>query len=166
MFRWKKTRKSKGEFYQSIRDEMMRLDGEVDDLGCRIYGLAADAVNQAVNLAHDQRLTRQQYIMFALADMMTHVEVGASLARRAFAKVKNGVADAEKMKLISRLFANETAQMVSQGILKIVMGCGACDLDMTNDFMQKIAYTELTASCQNIIHDMDQLADIVFERVS
>jgi hypothetical protein len=104
--------------------------------------------------------------MFALADMMTHVEVGASMARRAVAKVKDGASDAEKVKLISRLFANETAQMVSQGILKIVMGCGACDLDMTNDFMQKIAYTELTASCQNIINDMDQLADIVFERVS
>lgn len=166
MFRWKKTRKSKGEFYQSIRDEMMRLDGEADDLGCRIYGLAADALNQAVNLADDQRLTRQQYVMFALADMMAHVEVGASLARRAVAKVKNGDADAEKMKLISRLFANDAAQMVSQGILKIVMGCGACDLDMTNDFMQKIAYTELTASCQNIITDMDRLADIVFERKS
>ncbi len=164
MFRWKKTRKSKGEFYQSIRDEMMRLDGEADDLGCRIYGLVADALNQAVNLAHDQRLTRQQYVMFALADMMAHVEVGASLARRAVAKVKNGGADAEKMKLISRLFANDAAQMVSQGILKIVMGCGACDLNMTNDFMQKIAYTELTASCQNIITDMDRLADIVFER--
>jgi alkylation response protein AidB-like acyl-CoA dehydrogenase len=104
--------------------------------------------------------------MFALADMMAHVEVGASLARRAFTTVKNGDADADKMKLISRLFANEVAQIVSQGILKIVMGCGACDLDMTNDFMQKIAFTELTASCQNIINDMDQLADIVFERVS
>ncbi|MBW2335510.1 MAG: acyl-CoA dehydrogenase family protein [Deltaproteobacteria bacterium] len=164
MFRWKKTRKSKGEFYQSIRDEMMRLDGEADDLGCRIYGLAADALNQAVNLAHDQRLTRQQYIMFALADMMAHVEVGASLARRAFDAVQRGGAAALKIKLISRLFANEAAQMVSQGILKIVMGCGACDLNMTNDFMQKIAYTELTASCQNIITDMDRLADIVFER--
>ena len=164
MFRWKKTRKSKGLFYQSIRDEMMRLDGEADDLGCRIYGLAADAVNQAVNLAHDQRLTRQQYVMFALADMMAHVEVGASLGRKAFDAVQRGGAAAGKMKLISRLFANEAAQMVSQGILKIVMGCGACDLDMTNDFMQKIAYTELTASCQNIIHDMDRLADIVFER--
>ncbi len=164
MYRWKKTRKSKGEFYQSIRDEMMRLDGEADDLGCRIYGLAADALNQAVNLAHDQRLTRQQYVMFALADMMVHVEVGASLARRAFDVVQSGGAAAEKIKLISRLFANETAQMVSQGILKIVMGCGACDLDMTNDFLQKIAYTELTASCQNIITDMDRLADIVFER--
>jgi alkylation response protein AidB-like acyl-CoA dehydrogenase len=164
MYRWKKTRKSKGEFYQSIRDEMMRLDGEADDLGCRIYGLAADALNQAVDLAHDQRLTRQQYVMFALADMMAHVEVGASLARKAFDVVQRGGAAAEKIKLISRLFANEAAQMISQGILKIVMGCGACDLDMTNDFLQKIAYTELTASCQNIITDMDRLADIVFER--
>ena len=166
MFRWKKTRKSKGAFYQSIRDEMQRLGAEVDDIGGRIYGLAADALNQAIDLAHEQRLTKQQYVMFALADMMTHVEIGASLARRAFATVKNGGAVADKMKLISRLFANEVSQMVSQGILKIVMGCGACDLDMTNNFLQKIAYTELTASCQNIINDMDQLADIVFERVS
>jgi alkylation response protein AidB-like acyl-CoA dehydrogenase len=163
-FRWKKTRKSKGEFYQSISDEMLRLDSDVDDLGCRIYGLAASALNQAIDLAHEQRLTRQQYVMFALADMMTHVEVGASLARKAFEKVQSGDAAAERFKLISRLFANEVSQMVSQGILKIVMGCGACDLDMTNNFMQKIAYTELTASCQNIINDMDQLADIVFER--
>ena len=166
MFRWKKARKSKGAFYQSIRDEMQRLDGEVDDIGGRIYGLAADALNQAIDLAHEQRLTKQQYVMFALADMMAHVEVGASLARRAFATVKNGDAATDKIKLISRIFANEVAQMVSRGILTIVMGCGACDLDMTHNFLQKIAYTELTASCQNIINDMDQLADIVFERVS
>ena len=163
-FRWKKTRKSKGEFYKSISDEMLRLDGDADDLGFRVYGLAASALNQAIFLANDQRLTRQQYIMFALADMMAHVEVGASLARKAFKLVHNGVPAAAKTKLISKLFANEVAQVVSQGILKIVMGCGACDLDMTNDFMGRIAFTELTASCQNIVNDMDQLADIVFER--
>lgn len=165
-WRWKKTRKSKGEFYRSISDEMLKLDGEVDHIGGRIYALAARALNAAIDLAHEQRLTRQQYVMFALADMMAHVEVGASLARKAYNQVQRGDAAADKSILTSRLFANEAAQMVSQGILKIVMGCGACDLDMTNDFMQKIAYTELTASCQNIIHDMDQLADIIFERSS
>ena len=164
MFRWKKTRKSKGDFYKSISDEMLRLDSDADDLGFRVYGLAADALNQAITLANDQRLTRQQYIMFALADMMAHVEVGASLARKAFKLVQGGGSAAEKTKLISKLFANEVAQVISQGILKIVMGCGACDLNMTNDFMQRIAFTELTASCQNIVNDMDQLADIVFER--
>ena len=164
MFRWKKTRKSKGDFYKSISDEMLRLDSDADDLGFRVYGLAADALNQAITLANDQRLTRQQYIMFALADMMAHVEVGASLARKAFKLVQDGGSAAEKTKLISKLFANEVAQVISQGILKIVMGCGACDLNMTNDFMQRIAFTELTASCQNIVNDMDQLADILFER--
>jgi len=165
-WRWKKSRKSKGEFYRSISDEMLKLDGEVAHIGGRIYALAARALNEAIDLAHEQRLTRQQYVMFALADMMAHVEVGASLARKAYNQVRSGDAAPDKIVLISRLFANEAAQMVSQGILKIVMGCGACDLDMTNDFMQKIAYTELTASCQNIIHDMDQLADIIFERSS
>ena len=163
-WRWKKSRKSKGEFYRSISDEMLKLDGEVDHIGGRIYALAARALNEAIDLAHEQRLTRQQYVMFALADMMAHVEVGASLAHKAYNQVRSGDAAPDKIVLISRLFANEAAQMVSQGILKIVMGCGACDLDMTDDFMQKIAYTELTASCQNIITDMDRLADIVFER--
>ena len=163
-FRWKKTRKTKGGFYQGISEEMMRLEKETEDIGGRIYGLAAEALNKAIDLAHDNRLTRQQFVMFALADMMAYVEVGASLARRAHKKIQNKDSDAEKMRLISRVFANDVSQMVSQGILKIVMGCGVCDLDMTNSFMNEVAFTELMTSCQNIINDMDQLADIVFER--
>ena len=164
MFRWKKTRKTKGGFYQAISDEMMGFDAEVDDIGGRIYGLAASALNKAIDLAHEQKLTRQQYVMFALADMMAHVEVGAALVRKTHEKIKNGDADAEKMRLISRVFAHDVSRMVSQGVLKIVMGCGVCDLDMTNSFMNEVAFTDLMTSCQNIINDMDQLADIIFER--
>ena len=163
-FRWKKTRKSKGEFYQSISDEMDQLHAEVRDLGCGIYGLAARALNQTISLVNDHRLTRQQYIMFALADMMTHVEVGAGLARRAFKCSRDGDSEAEKIKLISRLFGNEVAQVVSQNILKIVLGCGEFDQKATADLLVGVGYSELTASFQNIIKDMDRLADIVFER--
>ena len=165
-FRWKKTRKTKGGFYRAISEEMMRLEEETEDVGGRIYGLAAEALNKAIDLAHDQRLTRQQFVMFALADMMAHVEVGASLARRTHEKIQNKDAGAEKMRLISRVFANDVSQVVSQGVLKIVMGCGVCDLEMTNSFMNEVAFTELMSSCQNIINDMDKLADIVFERSS
>ena len=163
-FRWKKTRKSKGEFYQSISDEMDRLDAELSDLRCGIYGLAARALNQTISLVNDHRLTRQQYIMFALADMMTHVEVGAGLARRAFKCSRDEYSEAEKIKLISRLFGNEVAQVVSQNMLKIVLGCGEFDQKATADFLAGAGYSELTASFQNIIQDMDRLADIVFER--
>jgi alkylation response protein AidB-like acyl-CoA dehydrogenase len=163
-FRWKKTRKSKGEFYQSISDEMDKLHAESGDFGCGIYGLAARALNQTITLVNDHRLTRRQYIMFALADMITHVEVGAGLARRALKCSRRGDSGAEKIKLISRLFGNEVAQVVSQNILKIVLGCGEFDQKTTADFLAKVGYTHLTTSFHNIIKDMDELADIVFER--
>jgi hypothetical protein len=44
------------------------------------------------------------------------------------------------------------------------MGCGEFDHDTTADFLAGVGYHELTTSFENIIKDMDQLADIVFER--
>jgi alkylation response protein AidB-like acyl-CoA dehydrogenase len=163
-FRWKKTRKSKGEFYESIGMEMDQLETGAGDLGGHLFGLAARVLNQAIDLANDHRLTRQQYIMFALADMMTHVEVGAALARRAFKSCECGEPAAEKKKLISRLFAHEVAQVVLQNFLKIVLGSGEFDPKASDDVMAKSACPELTAGYRNIIKDMDRLADIVFER--
>jgi alkylation response protein AidB-like acyl-CoA dehydrogenase len=162
--RWKITRKSKGGFYRSISEEMAKLDRDAGDLGCRSYGLASEALNQVITLVNDHRLTRQQTIMFALADMMTHVEVGVSLARRAFKKSRDGASDAEKIKIISRLFAAEAAKVVSQNILNIVMGCGEFDPKATADFLAGISHQKLATSLVNTIPDMDRLADIVFER--
>ena len=162
--RWKITRKSKGEFYQAISDEMQQLHSRTADMGCRTYGLAASALNQTIILANDHRLTRQQHIMFALADMAANVEIGASLARKASGCVQRGDSEAHKMKIIARLFAAEVARVVSQNILQIVMGCGQFDEKTTADFLESAAYSELTAGLHNTIPDMDQLADIVFER--
>ena len=162
--RWKRTRKSKGEFYQSIGEEMHKLDSSLGDMGCRIYALAAGALNQAIALVNDHRLTRQQYIMFALADMAVHVEIGASLARKAARYARRANAEAAKFKTIARLFAAEVAGVVSQNIFKIVLGSGQFDQKATADFLASAAHSELTAGVQNLIPDMDQLADIVFER--
>lgn len=162
--RWKITRKSKGEFYQAISDEMQQLHSRAADMGCRTYGLAASALNQTIILANDHRLTRQQHIMFTLADMAANVEIGASLARKASGCVQRGDSEAHKMKIIARLFAAEVARVVSQNILQIVMGCGQFDEKTTVDFLASAAYSELTAGLHNTIPDMDQLADIVFER--
>jgi alkylation response protein AidB-like acyl-CoA dehydrogenase len=143
---------------------MQKLDSEAADLGSRTFALAADALNKTITLVNDHRLTRWQYIMFALADMMTHVEVGRSLARKAFKSSNSGEDGAEKIKIISRLFACEVAQVVSHNILKIVMGSGEFDQQTISDFMAGISYDELTASFRGMIQDMDQLADIIFER--
>ena len=162
-FRWKKTRKSKGRYYESIGEEMDRLASEDDGFGGRVLALAARALNQTVQLVNDHRLTRQQYVMFMLADIMTYVEVGASLARRAFGRYRSGDAQAED-KFICRLFAGEVSQMAFGSILRIVTGGGIFDQKAAADFLAAIALNELTTGCQDMIADMDRLADIVFER--
>lgn len=165
-FRWKETRKSKGEYYSAIAREMEQLDAAVGDVGCRFYGLAAGVLNDTIMRVHDNRLTRQQYVMFTLADMMTYVEVGASLARKAAGLAGAGNPASEKIKAISRIFADEVAQLIVRGAQKILMGCGLFDQHTAAEFMDAIAINALTGSAQNVIHDMDLVADLLFERRS
>lgn len=143
---------------------MEKLDTVVGDAGCRLYGLSAGVLNETIMRVHDNRLTRQQYVMFNLADMMTHVEVGASLARKAIALTEAGSPEAETIKIMSRIFADEVAQLVTRKALKILMGSGVFDQKAVSDFMETVSYNELFFSGQNVINDMDMVADILFER--
>ncbi len=163
-FRWKITRKTKGKYYGDISSEMEELNNTLNDAGCKFYGLAARALNDTIMLVHDNKLTRKQHIMFALSDMMTHVEVGASMARKAKSLVEAGDPEAEKIKAMSRIFANETAQVVTHNMLKILMGSGVFDQKIVSDFMETISYNKLLGSYENVIKDMDMVADILFER--
>jgi alkylation response protein AidB-like acyl-CoA dehydrogenase len=163
-FRWKETRKSKGEFYQSIYREMETQDSEGDNAGCRLYGLSAAILNDTIMRVHENRLTRQQHIMFLLADMMTVVEVGAALARKAVALSKSGDAQAEKFCAMSRIFADETAQLVSRNAVTILLGSGVFDQNAIQNFMTAHSYHQLVCSSLNIINDMDRVADILFAR--
>jgi len=163
-FRWKKTRKTKGQFYRGIADELERLNASSADSGCFAVALAARALNETINLVHETRLTRQQYIMFALADMMTHVEVGASLARKAVALSRSGDKEAKKLKPISRVFANEVSQLVAHNLLKILFGSGAFDQAEAVNFMDSVSHSKLAQSFEGLIEDMDRIADFIFER--
>ncbi len=163
-FRWKKTRKTKGEYYGTIAAEMEKLGETLPDTGGRFYGLAAAALNQAIDLVHESRLTREQYIMFLLADMMTHVEVGVSLARKAKRLAESKDKAAEKTKVMARVFAAEVAQLVAQNSLKIVRGSGEFDEKKTAAFLKTIGYDQLICGCENVVKDMDKVADILFGR--
>jgi alkylation response protein AidB-like acyl-CoA dehydrogenase len=143
---------------------MATLDSEMNDVGCGLYSLAAGVLNNTIMLVHDKKLTRKQHVMFLLADMMTYVEVGASLARKAFALAKDDSQETEKYKAISRIFADEVTQLVSQNALKILMGCGVFDQKAAYDFMETHSYNQLVCSGLNVINDMDLVADILFAR--
>jgi len=165
-FRWKAARKSRGEFYGSIASEMMDLEAELPGAGGRYCSLSAAALSKGIDLAHEHRLTRQQVIMFALADMMTHVEIGACFARKALHLARTGDASAEKYRIMSRIFAGEAAQLVAQQSLKVLLGPGIFDEGLIVEFLETISYRQLIRSYQGIIQDMDKMADILFKRQS
>jgi len=162
-FRWKTSRKSKGAFYGNMAEEMTALDAKVPDAGCRFYAMAATALNKTVDLAHNNRLTRQQALMFDLADMMINVEVGISLARKAARLAEANDPEAEKIKAMSRVFAGEVTQIVSEKALRIAMS-GAMDMDAARQHLEEIGYQEMMAGRANWAVDMDRIADIIFER--
>jgi alkylation response protein AidB-like acyl-CoA dehydrogenase len=163
-FRWKTSRKTKGMFYEGIAEEMTALEKVREGFGGRLVALSAKALNNVINLAHENRLTRQQFVMFCLADMMASVEVAAALTRKAKALSESSGAESEKIMAMARIFASETSQIVAQNIMKIVTGFGIFDENQVSDIMESISHSQLVRSYPGLIKDMDLVADILFER--
>jgi alkylation response protein AidB-like acyl-CoA dehydrogenase len=163
MFRWKKTWKTKGAFYRCIAEEMAALHQKSDQAGCLYYGLAAEALNRTILLAHETRLTRSQHVMFCLADMMTHVEIGASLARKAAAFGSSSDPRIQKVQAAARIFAAEVAQLVYQNMLKILVGNGQFTSGTISEILESISWQQLPFACANTFQDMDRICEIVFD---
>jgi hypothetical protein len=68
------------------------------------------------------------------------------------------------LKVYSRIFANEVAQVVAQNVIKIVMGIGIFDKGAVDEFLSTVSYNELLDSYRDVINDMDKAADFIFER--
>ncbi len=159
-FRWKKTRKTKGAFYEEMATGLDGLHGDCDRAGCRTLAACARALNRTIDFAHENRLTRHQQVMFALADMMTHVEVGESMARLA-------VNEADETNLAAaRIFANTCARLVAEKTRLIVMGSDVVAAETADQFLPSLDLSALEGSYRGLIDDMDRIADRIFERTS
>ncbi len=163
-YRWKISRKTKGEFYTRLSSEMTTLETSLKNGGCSLLGCCAGILNETIDRVHDKRLVRQQYVMFGLADLMTHLEVGASLARKAAALTKGGHPDAEKIRAMSRIFANEVAQLTAKNIPLILLGTGVFSPEEMATYLHDLDYASLMSGYDRIVTEMDIVADILFER--
>ncbi len=163
-FRWKTSRKSKGAFYADKADEMESLHADMDDAGCDTYAVMARAAGKTIDLVHENKLTRQQMVMFLLADIITRVEIGIGLARKAKELSDQNDPQAEKTRIASRIFASESAMVVFENILKIVQGTGSIDGKTASAFLDQISLASLLGSADGIVADMDRFADMVYGR--
>jgi alkylation response protein AidB-like acyl-CoA dehydrogenase len=163
-FRWKTSRKTRGAHYGDISRQMAELHARHPNIGAAMISAASHALNGVINLAHDHRLTRFQYVMFMLADIMTQVEVGAGLVKKAGYAMETGESDAEKFRLMARVFAWEAAQTAATLIARIVGQTGVLDATEVSAFFDTISFDQLSRGCGTLVSDMDRIADILFER--
>lgn len=158
-FRWKKTRKTKGDFYEAMAQRLDALHADCDHAGGRTIAACARALNRSIDFAHENRLTRHQQVMFALADMMTHVEVGEAVVRKA-------VQGADEIQLAAaRIYASDCARLVADKAKLIGLGLAVAG-EAAQSFLQNLDLSQLEDSCRGMIDDMDRIADHIFERAS
>jgi alkylation response protein AidB-like acyl-CoA dehydrogenase len=119
MFRMRDTVRSKGGFYNEMAEGLRILP---DDCAGPLLASALLAMNRVILGARKNKLTKSQYIMFLLADMMTWCEVGDSLCRKAAAYEGEQNRSTIFVKAAARLFARDAVGKVHQNGLKIIHG--------------------------------------------
>jgi alkylation response protein AidB-like acyl-CoA dehydrogenase len=163
LFRWRATVKSKGTFYGDMAAEMKALADSHPEIGAGTYAQAAKTLNDIILFAHKKKLTKSQYVMFCLADMMTYVEVGISMARKAKSLSGQDPVQTKKTLAMSRIFANEVAEVVAKNTMKIVLGTGMTHGESMSEFGAGLSGDILAGSYRDLIKDMDTVAEILFD---
>ena len=121
LFRMRETVRSKGGYYEKMAEDMDALSGAC---GADILAWAIRVTNSVVMELRKAKLTKSQYVMFLLADMMTWCEVAHSMCLKAAAQEGDGRRSKEFMTASARLFAREAAEKVYVNALKVMHGSG------------------------------------------
>jgi len=127
MFRWRQTVRSKGQFYEDLALNMDAVTEKCSTVGAHIVAKAVRGMNEVVQHLHKGRLTRNQIVMFAMADMMTICEVAAALVEKAVRLDAEGDAQARHFADMSRVFARKAVTEVLDGARKCLVGFTAED---------------------------------------
>ncbi|WP_083455657.1 hypothetical protein [Desulfosarcina cetonica] len=159
-FRWKKSRKTKGAYYGDMAQGLEARHADHDQAGCLAMAACARTLNRIIDFAHENRLTRHQQVMFALADMMTHVEVGDAMSRMAADQADDVTLAA------ARVFSATCAKLIADKARLIVLGCQTIDTTVADEFVAALNLAALENGCRGIIDDMDRIADHIFERTA
>ena len=150
IFRLRETVRSKGRFYLDMAEALEKL---APDCGAQTVARSIRLLIDVVLNTRKHKLTRSQYVMFLLADMMTWCEVGEALCHKAATEQGNGRSP-DFMKAVARLFAGEVATKACVNGTKIAQGCG----EIMGEVIPRLKELDLGEISRNFMADMDKVA--------
>jgi len=151
MFRLRSTVRSKGGFYREMAEGLSSL---AQATGGPILARAMHTMNAVILAARQEKLTKSQYVMFLLADMMTWTEVGNALCRKAAVYAGGQTRTPSFIQAAARIFAREAMEKVYVNSLRITRGCDPAIDGMT----EALESLHLGQAMQHSLQDMDMLA--------
>ncbi|MEA2039253.1 MAG: acyl-CoA dehydrogenase family protein [Thermodesulfobacteriota bacterium] len=151
VFRLRSTVRSKGGFYLEMAE---RLDKTTEECGGPMMAGAIRMIADVILSTRKYKLTKSQYVMFLLADMITWCEVGDALCRKADIYVGGQDRSPVFMKAAARLFVRDAAEKVYINGLKIFCGCNQ-DAD---EVVEKLNALNIGLAMKDNLKDMNMVS--------
>jgi len=151
IFRLRETVRSKGRYYLEMAEGLEKLP---EDYGAHQLAIAIRTMNDVILSVRKLRLTKSQYVMFLLADMMTWCEVGKALCHKAATYDGSKKPSISFIKAIARLFARDVVEKVYINSLKIVHGCD----QRIDEVAEKLNNMNMALAMKDNLKDMDLVA--------
>ncbi|MCF8119366.1 MAG: acyl-CoA dehydrogenase family protein [Deltaproteobacteria bacterium] len=151
MFRLRETVRSKGRFYEQMAAKLAEM---APDTGGPLLARATAIMNQVILTARRHKLTKSQYVMFLLADMITWTEVADALCRKAALYEGGQPRTPAFIKAAARLFVREATEKIHVNGTRIAWGCGQPIHELT-DLIQG---HDLGRGMEGNLKDMDLIA--------
>jgi alkylation response protein AidB-like acyl-CoA dehydrogenase len=151
IFRLRKTLHTKGEYYGSMSEELANLP---DESGGPMAARAVRLLNELLLIARTFKVTKSQYLMFLLADMMTWVEVATAMCVKVCSGTWEKKGSEEYMLAAARLFAREAVEKVYLNSLKIV----TTGQQIPEQISERLNSLSLTTLYEEALADMDVVA--------
>lgn len=151
MFRMRSTVRSKGGFYRDMADRLRKLQ---EKTGGPALARAMDTLNAVILATRKEKLTKSQYVMFLLADMMTWTEIGNALCHKASVYEGGQARTPSFIQTAARIFTREVVEKVYINSLRIIRGCEP----QIDNMMEVLDSLNAGDAMGGNLDDMDSLA--------
>jgi len=152
LYRMRTNVKKKGAYYNGIADEMDAMEKEGASVGSNSVAIAARTLSRGSILVFRNKLSRQQHVLFGIADCAVEVETAAAMCRRANKQ------DGDFLKAAARLWAAQASSDCVHRMLRLF-----CEADVLKkedfDELLKISHgTGLLDAHRGRLADMDTIS--------
>jgi alkylation response protein AidB-like acyl-CoA dehydrogenase len=156
VFRWRSTVQSKGALYGSLAARMDEVHAGRSDLKAAVLACALRLLNRLIQEIHKAKATRQQHVMFRMAEFAAAAETAAALVEKASRTTSTSPDQREYLALCARVNTVLTAQSAFVVANEILFGSGLWSPSEARDILESsgFGYGE---SQSGVITDMDSL---------